>query len=115
MKLITASLFFSLSSLVGFGQELIQAGSGPEASLTGTWVVKRVESRAGELAMSDAEVAESDLIFILDRTRLTLYTQGRKTTVSYTRDGQNIITNRTSAYQIEKLTPFELILNENTA
>ena len=115
MKLITASLFFSLSFLVGFGQELVQAGTQPEASLMGTWVAKRVESRAGELVMSDADVVESDLIFIFDRTRLTLYTQGRKTTVNYTRDGQSIITNRASAYQIEKLTPFELILNENTA
>jgi TonB family protein len=117
MKFVVASFLFGLVSVLGWGQEVTaQTGTSPapDVPLTGTWVAKRIQSAPGSPVMSDDEVQKSDLVFTFGTNRLTLYTQGRPTTVNYTREGQRVRTVGGTVYLIEKLTPVELILNEQS-
>ncbi|MBC7890729.1 MAG: TonB family protein [Sphingobacteriaceae bacterium] len=119
MKIFAALVLLSGLPLLVSAQEEVTARTGtaattPAAPLAGTWVAKRVEGRSGAAVMSDDEVQKSDLVFVFDAKRLTLYTQGRKTSVTYTTDGQYIRTGGGTAYQIEKITLVELTLTELT-
>ncbi len=118
MKFAVPLLLLSLVSVLGLGQEAParpEAASAPDAPLTGTWVAKRIQGSNGSPIMTDDEVQKSDLVFVFGNTRLSLYTQGTPTTVNYTREGQRLRTGGGTVYAIEKLTPFELILNEFSA
>lgn len=119
MKLFAASLLLSWLPLLVLGQEVIaQTGSSAtttNAPLLGTWVAKRIERPGGQPVISDSEVQSSNILFIFERTRLTLYTQGRPTSVNYTRQEQLVRTAGGTTYAIEKLTPVEMILNERSS